>query len=319
MTPDMNDKSPLTDRKNLLKPKPQAATRKKNSTENAPESKILQGINLFVLAIFQLQHLYSDTCRFESITRFNPHGNPITLEEAIVGLIQKFSHLIDFMSQDLKTLCWGSPKSSLSKGWLKGIKFNEPEEATAYGLKHEEGAPKPFLMTLQGLYLNQSLFSDRSQRKMSVEYNLMILNPLCLFSGRIPMQQMFRRFKRKTRRSRLTCKFSFELREPKSPMKFSFRGDHMRPHAARQREMFASALSELFWRLGDEKYAVLATQGPTLCFDPPVNFTRDDVSEKLHLYRCKSKEEILSQIKKHFSCVSPILQMKLEFRTIYLF
>lgn len=99
LTPDMNDKSPLTDRKNLLKPKPQAATRKKNSTENAPESKILQGINLFVLAIFQLQHLYSDTCRFESITRFNPHGNPITLEEAIVGLIQKFSHLIDLFQR----------------------------------------------------------------------------------------------------------------------------------------------------------------------------------------------------------------------------
>ena len=69
------------------------------------------------------------------------------------------------MLKDLKTLCWGSAKFSLPKGWLKGIKFNEPEEATAYGLKHEEGAPKPFLMILQGLYLNHSLFSDKTQRR----------------------------------------------------------------------------------------------------------------------------------------------------------
>ena len=34
-------------------------------------------------------------------------------------------------------------------------------------------------------------------------------------------------------------------------------------------------------QLGDEKYAVYATQGPTLCFDPPQNFTRDDVTEKV--------------------------------------
>ena len=86
----------------------------------------------------------------------------------------------------------------------------------------------------------------------------------------------------------------------------------MRPHAARQKEMFASALADLLWRLGDEKYAVLATQGPTLCFDPPVNFTRDDVSEKLHLYRCKSKDEILSQIKKHFSSVSHNCKLETE-------
>ena len=60
LTPDMNDKSPLTDRKNLLKPKPQAATRKKNSTENAPESKILQGKNFLCnifLPTFIFRHL----------------------------------------------------------------------------------------------------------------------------------------------------------------------------------------------------------------------------------------------------------------------
>ena len=43
---------------------------------------------------------------------------------------------------------------------MHGIKFNEPEEPTAYGLKLEEGAPKNFLMTLQGLFLKHLLFSE---------------------------------------------------------------------------------------------------------------------------------------------------------------
>ena len=35
------------------------------------------------------------------------------------------------------------------------------------------------------------------------------------------------------------------------------------------------------FQLGDEKYAVFATQGPTLCFDPPLNYARDGVTEKV--------------------------------------
>ena len=35
------------------------------------------------------------------------------------------------------------------------------------------------------------------------------------------------------------------------------------------------------FQLGDEKYAVFATQGPTLCFDPPLNYARDGITEKV--------------------------------------
>ena len=75
----------------------------------------------------------------------------------------------------------------------------------------------------------------------------------------------------------------------------------MRPTATRQKEMFSCALTDLLWKvhfnllqendknichifpfqLGDEKYAVFATQGPTLCFDPPLNYARDGVTEKV--------------------------------------
>ena len=72
----------------------------------------------------------------------------------------------------------------------------------------------------------------------------------------------------------------------------------MRPTATRQKEMFTCALTELLWKvnlrkslsnifwiflfqLGDEKYAVFATQGPTLCFDPPLNYARDGITEKV--------------------------------------
>jgi len=128
---EMTDTPALGDKKNLLKPKSPVNIRKKKSAGDATESKILQ-----------------DTCRYECIIRFNHLGNPITLEDAI----------------DLKTICWGSSKVKLGRGWLRGIKFNEPEETTAYGLKHDEDAPKSFLMVLQGIYLNQSLFSDGNYR-----------------------------------------------------------------------------------------------------------------------------------------------------------
>ena len=84
----------------------------------------------------------------------------------------------------------------------------------------------------------------------------------------------------------------------------------MKPNVRRQKEMFVSTMTELLWKvktfsikknafnylpleltlslpwvyiwqLGDEKYAVLATQGPTLCFDPPSNFVRDEITEKV--------------------------------------
>ena len=35
------------------------------------------------------------------------------------------------------------------------------------------------------------------------------------------------------------------------------------------------------FKLGDEKYAVISRQGPTLCFDPPGDYKRDNISEKV--------------------------------------
>ena len=49
----------------------------------------------------------------------------------------------------MKNICWGSASASPSQGWLRGLKFNQPEEPTAYGLKLAADAPKPFLMCLQ--------------------------------------------------------------------------------------------------------------------------------------------------------------------------
>lgn len=64
------------------------------------------------------------------------------------------------LSKELKTICWGSPEVVPPPGWMNGIKFNEPEEPTSYGLKVDEQAPKNFLMALQGVFLKQLLFSD---------------------------------------------------------------------------------------------------------------------------------------------------------------
>ena len=109
----------------------------------------------------------------------------------------------------------------------------------------------------------------------------------------------------------ILCRYSLDILNIRAHETI-FRGDLMKPNARRQKEMFVSTMTELLWKvktfsikkqknafnysphlnflslpwsyiwqLGDEKYAVLATQGPTLCFDPPSNFVRDEITEKV--------------------------------------
>ena len=60
----------------------------------------------------------------------------------------------------MKNICWGSPDVVPHPSWLSGLKFNDPEEPTAFGLSVEEGAPKAFLMTLQGILLRFLLYKE---------------------------------------------------------------------------------------------------------------------------------------------------------------
>ena len=75
--------------------------------------------------------------------------------------------IIDDYDQDLKNLCWGSAKILIPNGWLRGLRFNDAEEATAYGLRVDDGAPKSFLMIVQGVLLKHLLYSDVERRKVS--------------------------------------------------------------------------------------------------------------------------------------------------------
>ena len=55
----------------------------------------------------------------------------------------------------------------------------------------------------------------------------------------------------------------------------------MRPHASRQKELCCSALVNLMWKLGEKKYAVFAIQGPTLNFEIPETYEKDNVTERV--------------------------------------
>ena len=55
----------------------------------------------------------------------------------------------------------------------------------------------------------------------------------------------------------------------------------MRPHASRQKELCCSALVNLMWKLGEKKYAVFAIQGPTLNFEIPESYEKDNVTERV--------------------------------------
>ena len=63
------------------------------------------------------------------------------------------------------------------------------------------------------------------------------------------------------------------------------------------------------FQLGDEKYAVISRQGPTLCFDPPVNYTRDNISEKVRIYLFITFEYLINKN------AAPSLQMQVKRRT----
>ena len=110
------------------------------------------------------------TCRYEQIIHFSQFGNAITLEDAIVSFMKifdKYKILIQHY-QDLKNLCWGSSTIVIPRGWQSGVKFNDPEEPTSYGLRVDDTVTKPFQMAVQGLFLKHLLFSDREKRKINV-------------------------------------------------------------------------------------------------------------------------------------------------------
>lgn len=73
---------------------------------------------------------------------------------------------MEFLLQELKSICWGSSQVMPEKCWLKGIKFNEPEESNAFGLTMSDDSCKPFLMVLQGLFLKHLIFSDRTVKNI---------------------------------------------------------------------------------------------------------------------------------------------------------
>ena len=74
---------------------------------------------------------------------------------------------MDAYYQELKNICWGSAKTPLKNGWLRGIRMNEASETTAYGLRLDEGVPKAFLMIVQGVLLKHLLYSDEERRKVA--------------------------------------------------------------------------------------------------------------------------------------------------------
>ena len=74
---------------------------------------------------------------------------------------------MDDDDQELKNICWGSAKTPLKNGWLRGIRMNEASDTTAYGIRLDEGVPKAFLMIVQGVLLKHLLFSEEERRKVA--------------------------------------------------------------------------------------------------------------------------------------------------------
>jgi len=73
----------------------------------------------------------------------------------------------------------------------------------------------------------------------------------------------------------------------------------LRPNEMIQRDILSGAIAELLWRCGDKERAVIAVPEANPVFEPPVRFSIDGLTEKLHLFRCTKEAEVLSCMKKH--------------------
>ena len=78
----------------------------------------------------------------------------------------------------------------------------------------------------------------------------------------------------------------------------------MRPNAGRQKELCCIALVNLLWKIGERKYAVFAIQGPTLNFEVPEEYEKDNVTERLHVFRCKTKTDLRCAVRRCFPRVT---------------
>ena len=66
----------------------------------------------------------------------------------------------------MKTLCWGSPNINPGTEWLdSALKFNQPEEPYAFGLKAVKGSTKAFQLVVQSFVLKHLMFGETSTRR----------------------------------------------------------------------------------------------------------------------------------------------------------
>ena len=80
----------------------------------------------------------------------------------------------------------------------------------------------------------------------------------------------------------------------------------LRPNEITQRETLSASIAELLWKVGDKKRAILAVPENNPVFEASVRFSMDGVTEKLHLFKCSTEEEIKSTLKKHIYFVSNV-------------
>ena len=77
----------------------------------------------------------------------------------------------------------------------------------------------------------------------------------------------------------------------------------LQPSDNLQKESLVSAMAEMLWKAGDMNRVVIVIPCLEIVIEPPLTFTFDGITEKLHCFYCHSEEEVIIFLKKHYSFV----------------
>jgi len=160
---------------------------------------------------------------------------------------------------ELKTICWGGSDRPLKNNWTKqGLVFHPETKLFAYGLKMPKNEVKNFLMCVQAYLLKQLLFGEEQQpdnKKKGAQ----------------------RRNYKNKKEEKLTAAAIEKKLGPKARI---------------QKEMVVEGVMDMIFKAAGGENAVFCLPAAKNCFEPSSRYLSDTITEKLHMFTCKNKQDM---------------------------
>jgi len=167
---------------------------------------------------------------------------------------------------DLKNICWGGSDKPLKATWTKqGLVFHPEQKLFAYGLKMPTNEVKNFLICIQAYLLKQLLFgedpSDGKKKSNARKYN-------------------------KNKKEEKLTEAAIEKK--------------LQPKQRAQKEMIIEGVLDVIFKAAGGENGIFCIPGDKNCFEPTQRYLSDTITEKLHLFTCKDKDNMRPVIQQFY-------------------